>query len=63
MGSNNKKKKIEKVVGGTEPPEEFDWQTKGYETAVKDHTNDPGWAFTVIDQENDLLIKKHKKNK
>ena len=51
---------LEEVNGGLEP-EEFDWQSKGYETPIKEQTKQ-GWAFSAIGTIEDFFKKLRNKD-
>ena len=39
---------LNKVSGGNDGPEEFDWKSKGYQTPIKDQTLKDGWKFEAV---------------
>ena len=45
---------LDKITGGQEP-EEFDWQTKGYVTPIKDQDDGKNWHFEAIGDCNEHL--------
>lgn len=56
-----KDEELDNISGGSEP-EEFDWRTKGYQTPIKDQTNnDSGWSFEAVADQNGNYYKKDKK--
>ena len=49
---------LNKVSGGNDGPEEFDWKPKGYQTPSKDQGNNSGWKFEAFANTDGQYFKK-----
>ena len=48
---------LNKVAGGSDEPEEFDWKSKGYVTPIKEQHNN-GWKFEAYGNTDGQYFKK-----